>query len=269
MSFGSRILRRVRIAIRNLKQRHHTRQDVAIALSQSNPCDKNCPVCGSEAKRLKFEFSADFFEKYLCPCCFHLFGTWSQTMVQEADELFNYTCENENLAAQSQLMVEAARWGNAGPILDFGAGGNLRAAEAAKNVAGTFDFWSCDLYASNRQNYFVTYDETQCGRFSGISSYAVMEHLTAPLEAWRYMNRLLKPCNLGGGVMVHAFPTLYHHRLSDWQVVIRSHTCIFSRRSLPIILKKTGFALVKADPVRPVGPHLHPVFLFRKIRDVK
>ena len=108
----------------------------------------------------------------------------------------------------------------------------------------------------------------QFGWFDGISSYAALEHLTNTADAWRTLNRLLKPTSAGGGVMVHAFPSQWHLDFDDSAIQIAGHSCVFSRKSLRMMCDRAGFQLVKADPPRFVGPHYHAVMSFRKVRDV-
>ena len=127
----------------------------------------------------------------------------------------------------------------------------------------------CDVYQSDTPGYFSIYDpRAPVGSFDGISSYAVIEHLTNTLEAWIGLNRLLKSIRAGGGVMVHAFPSQWHQGFDDWSIQIRGHSCLFSRKSLRLICREAGFRVVKADPPRFIGPHYHPVFTFMKVRDV-
>jgi SAM-dependent methyltransferase len=166
------------------------------------------------------------------------------------------------------MLQELNKLAKGNRFLDFGVGGNLRSISIAKSESPKNDYWACDLYPHPNPNYFTTYDTTHFGKFDGISSYAVIEHLTAPIPSWQYMNRLLRPCSQGGGIMVHSFPSQYHHRISDWQILIRSHTCLFSRRSLPLTLAKSGFKLLNCDPPRPVGAHSHPIFVFKKVQDI-
>jgi len=155
-----------------------------------------------------------------------------------------------------------------GSYLDFGVGGNRRSFEMAKELFPQHSFYGCDLFTHSGRNYFTTYDESYCGKFDGISSYAVIEHLTYPSDSWKYLNRLLRPMAAGGGIMVHSFPSQLHHVFSDWQIQIRSHVCLFSRRSLAIQCTLAGFRLRFADPPRPVGPHSHPVMVFEKVGDI-
>ena len=68
--------------------------------------------------------------------------------------------------------------------------------------------------------------------------------------------------------MVHSFPSQLHHDFDDWAIQIRVHTCLFSKQSLRMTCKASGFDFVKGKLPRPVGPHCHPVLVFRKIRDV-
>lgn len=260
-----------RIRLRAWDIRH--RRNIQCRELLRNPVEYGaaCPVCKSTTSALvAVHFGEDRFAKGLCRKCGHLYSTWLQTDVEQASTQFGYDEENENLPTQVQLLGELVRRRpvSDGSYLDFGVGGNRRSFEVAKQLFPQYSFYGCDLFAYSGRNYFTTYDESYHGKFDGISSYAVIEHLTYPDDSWKYLNRLLRPMSLGGGVMVHSFPSQLHHVFSDWQIQIRSHVCLFSRRSLRIQCKMAGFRFRFADPPRPVGPHSHPVVVFEKVRDV-
>jgi hypothetical protein len=219
---------------------------------------------------VKFQFENDSFEKGLCRKCEHLYSTWLQTDLEVSAEQFGFGEENENLKTQAMLLSRLVlhRPLSSGQYLDFGVGGNLRSLELASEAHPEHRFRGCDLYPDVNRNYFTTYDTNYFGMFDGISSYAVLEHLTYPRDAWTYLNRLLKPVSRGGGIMIHSFPSQLHHVFGDWQIQIRSHTCLFSRKSLALQCKIAGFRLLLADPPQPVGTHGHPVMIFQKVRDV-
>ena len=126
-------------------------------------------------------------------------------------------------------------------------------------------FHACDLYSSNARDYFQIYSPASpLRRFDGISSNAVVEHLDNTLEAWRYLNRLLKPMAEGGGMMVHAFPSQIVEDPNHWAIRIASHECLFSRKSLELACRHSGFAFIR---IRYFASVQHPVYYFRKTRD--
>jgi cyclopropane fatty-acyl-phospholipid synthase-like methyltransferase len=170
-----------------------------------------------------------------------------------------------------QLLEELgrrSRLGN-GTFLDFGVGGNLAAFQVAQLRNPQHKFMACDTYPSQVAGYFQTYaanSPLHC--FDGISSYAVVEHLTETVAAWSYLNRLLKPLSAGGGLMVHAFPSQLHHDFDHWAIQIGSHVCLFSSKSLKLVCERTGFRMETGVFLRPIGQHAHGIMVFRKVRDV-
>jgi hypothetical protein len=105
-------------------------------------------------------------------------------------------------------------------------------------------------------------------RHAAIAARIRCRWLKFTISSWSRFNRLLKPVNEGGGIMVHAFPSLLHHDFDHWAIQIRSHTCLFSAKSLRFLCERTGFKLIRGVLPRPVGPHDHAVMIFRKISDL-
>lgn len=269
LSLFTRIAQRYRIARRSKQIEATRRRDLVGLLSNATRSQLQCPVCGGNCVDFSFEWNGDLINKAFCERCEHLFTNWRQTDAAENGRLFGYTEVNEGLAAQVQVLEEAAFWSGGGRVLDFGVGGNAASIDSARKIPAGVEYWGCDFHKIEHSRYFKTYTTEHLGSFSAISSHAVVEHLTDTLSSWVYLNKLLRPCSRGGGIMVHAFPSQYHHSMYDWQIVIRSHTCLFSRKSFPILLRRAGFRLVQSDPPRPVGPYCHPVFKFQKIADAE
>ena len=220
---------------------------------------------------MRFRRPEGVVEKQFCNACEHLFSDFMQTDTTHGQLVFQTDRENSGKSTQVQLLSEVVTLSgrDEGAFLDFGVGGNISAFREAGDLLPRHRFMGCDVYPSDTPGYFSTYDpDAPHGSFDGISSYAVVEHLTNTMDAWVGMNRLLKSVDAGGGVMVHSFPSQWHQGFDDWSIQIQGHSCLFSRKSLRLVCRKTGFKLLKADPPRYVGPHYHPVFTFRKSRDV-
>lgn len=229
-----------------------------------------CPICScTKIATLSFTLPNEVVDKSLCRDCQHLFSDFMQTETRHVEIVFGVATENEGSATQLELLEEISSGVKRGAFLDFGIGGNVTAFQAAGARMPQHRFQGCDVYPLDVPGYFGTYDpDAPLGTFDGISSYAVVEHLTNTMDAWRLLNRLLKPMKEGGGTMTHSFPSQWHLDFEDWAIRIAGHSCLFSRKSLRIVCDVTGFEIVRADPPRFVGPHYHSVFRFRKVKDV-
>lgn len=271
-SFSAKVALGLRLRFALAKVAYRRRVQVTGFRRNAQSAEETCPICESRAAlRVAFDRPEGRIKKFLCLRCEHLYSRFLQTEPLTAGELFQFGTENDGKLTQVELIEETVlRSGrSSGTFLDFGAGGNISAFQEAARRAPAHSFMACDVYTSDVPGYFRTYHAREPeGTFDGISSYAVVEHLTETLDTWRSFNRLLKPMSEGGGIMVHAFPSQLHHDFDHWAIQIHTHACVFSRRSLRIACGKTGFALTRADPPRPVGPHQHPVLVFRKTRDL-
>lgn len=230
---------------------------------------KICPVCNNDTcVEFEFIFEGEKIKKYMCIQCGHLFSVWLQTDLNKAQGLFDYNQGNPWKSGQKYLLVETVRYSNrTGRYLDFGVGGNISASQELNNELEDTFFYACDINKRNEENYFITYeDDSMLGTFNGIASSEVIEHLDNTVEAWQYFNRLLKPIRDSEGVvMVHSFPSQLHCDLSHWGIQIKSHLCLFSKRSLEIICKKSGFEFVRW---KWSGKLRFPIFYFKKVKDV-
>lgn len=226
-----------------------------------------CSVCQSaEVHRIRF-YNKGEIDKCYCRTCRHVFSRKLNRDLQRATELFAYDRPNEQYAGQRRLQLELINGAPRaqGRYLDLGVGGNRGIARELNAAYPQHEFWSCDLYPSDEAHYFQLYSATAGQyRFDGISSNAVVEHLDNTLEAWAYLNTLLKPMAEGGGLMVHAFPSQIIEDLDHWAIKIASHECLFSRESLALTGRKTGFELTA---VRFIWSVQHPVYYFRKTFD--
>ena len=233
---------------------------------------RECPVCSNRsAYVVRFKFETALITKFQCCKCAHLFSNNLKADLATASKLFNYEGENSQKQGQEflieklyQLVKDNSRQKQFN-LLDFGVGGNLGTVEGLRAKYPESHFYACDLYEKKHDYYFQTYhDQSKLGFFDGISSNAVIEHLDNTTEAWAYLNHLLKPARLGGGFMVHAFPSQVNEDPFHWAIRIYSHECLFSKESLRAICEKTGFELLHIKYFHQVQ---HPVFFFRKVAD--
>ncbi len=236
------------------------------------PLNQDCPVCANHDTYLvQMRYGDEDIPKKLCRVCGHLYSNNLRKDPDRAMECFDFRNENLQKSGQQFLLrllldhVEGARPEDDLTLLDFGAGGNLSASAEMRVKHTRHHFYACDLVSRNEDFYFQTYqDDSKLGVFDGIASNAVIEHLDNTLEAWLYLNRLLKPVNDNPTWMVHAFPSQINEDPWHWALRIRSHECLFSEVSLKIICDKAGFEWVESRDYWQVQ---HPVFLFRKVAD--
>jgi hypothetical protein len=167
--------------------------------------------------------------------------------VEKGFVLFGY--EKENIHREDQvfllrLLERKTRnvKGEKRKLLDFGIGGNYSHLIELNGEYPNVEFEGCDIY----QN-------------------AVMEHLDDTIPSWQYLNSLLKSMKDGGGIMIHAFPSQITEDYLHWAIRIRSHECLFSKKSLSILCSKTGFDFIKivSSPFAQ-----HPLYFFEKTKDV-
>lgn len=271
-SLLSKLATQARIHRRRIRSSALRKRQQRSLLRSSRTISQDCRVCAASPTHLiTFLRPEGQIEKCLCSGCGHLFTNYIQKDPALGAQLFQFHQENPSSSAQEQLLNELSEFVEKpeGTFLDFGVGGNIQAFQRAQATHPEAEWFGCDTYPAKVDNYFSTYSDTApTGRFDGISSYAVIEHLTETVDSWKLFNRLLRPMSEGGGVMIHAFPSLLHHDFDHWAIQIQSHTCLFSPKSIGKICRKTGFKLVSGKSHRPVGPHDHGVFIFAKIKDL-
>lgn len=230
----------------------------------------SCPVCGSDDCRpIRYYFEKCNIEKSFCSKCAHLWAVADlPNDVKRAVTMFDYEAPSLWCSTEKRLILSLIRLNMRprGRFLDFGIGGNISVLEElAPLLKNDQKLFACDIILRNDYpNYFVTYkDDTKIGTFDGICSSEVIEHLDKTVETWMYMNRLLKPVSDGGGVMLHSFPSNVNLHMDDTMIVIGSHVCLFSEKSLRMLCEKSGFELSKIS-----YRHFLPEFIFQKTRDV-
>lgn len=253
------------------KNRFKRKIQIIEIIRVDNKSSLNCPICDSH-HCLKVSFLLNNIEsiKIYCTECEHIFSTWVNKDLQKAQTLFDYKNKinhDHKSIVQEDCLLHLSLYSNKnnGIFLDFGVGGNIFIQNRLNDKYSNQNVYSCDINPRNEKNHFETYENDGFLHFfDGIASHAVLEHLDDTIYSWKYFNKLLKPMDKGGGIMVHAFPSQIHFDLDDWSMKIPEHVCLFSKKSLRLICEKTGFKLIK---IRQSKGH-HPMFLFKKIFDV-
>jgi len=213
--------------------------------------------------------------KYICVNCGHCFANWLD------GDLANTADKYAGIYDGAQLLQEGPRaryeeglfryvlrrLGNPkkATLLDFGCGPNRSPVEKLRNEG--FDARGCDILPIYSYDGDVFFQHTAnaspwLGRFDGIVSIDVVEHLADTIGSWSYFNRILKP----GGIMAHCFPSQIHYSFLHSYFRTPFHVCLFSRRSISLLLERTGFVL---DDVEPFDADVPYVFCFRKTREIK
>jgi len=234
--------------------------------------NNKCPICESkEIYEIKFYYYKENIIKNYCYKCGHIFTNNLNADIDKGYKLFRFDQENEHINDQKYLlnmMVLNFRKKdlNKQNFLDFGIGGNYRHLLEMNNMYNHIFFDGCDIYPDDKPFYFQCYkNENKIGIYDGISSNAVIEHLDDTVNSWKYLNNLLKPLKKGGGIMVHSFPSQMNEDYFHWAIKIKSHECLFSKKSLEILCDKTGFELITIKYNQYVQ---HPIFIFNKIMDI-
>lgn len=232
------------------------------------PLDNNiiCPICGKKSVKIISFLGArnthtpcisvsEPHHKYLCLYCGHYFTPWLDIDIrsvgrkyQELHGVYDPTPlfrENKRAAFQLNLIRYALDHlaGKCDPrILDFGCGPNISPTTTMRHEG--HDVRCCDIIDGYHYDneIFFRYDITDTrwlGAFDAIVSIDVIEHLGNTLEAWRHLNKMLKP----DGIMAHCFPTRMHYSLCHCYFSVPLHTSIFSKTSLDMLTAKTGVSI--------------------------
>lgn len=259
-----------------------------IAISKaSRDHSAQCPICGFNATKSILFGRAQYVNgpsaelpevkshrKFLCEACGHFFTSWLDGDLSEVSSKYQGIYNNnkllkENGRASYQLGLMKYVLQKSGGIdklriLDFGCGPNVSPTKTMR--AAGHDVHCCDIldiYPYDGDVFF-RYDLSKVRSlepFDAIVSIDVVEHLGNTFEAWRGFNKMLKL----GGKMAHCFPSRFHYSLRHKYCTTPFHTCIFSKQSLSIILKKAGFQLSAIDPFSADVPY---VFYFEKVMEI-
>ncbi len=261
-------LRPIYWQIRNTILNNYISRKIIINQKNIKVLNEECPICKScTIKLLRFKAKDDMITKKYCPNCAHIFTSNLKANPETAKLSFDYEKENKFINDQIILLKKLMQTGENKKLLDFGIGGNYSHLNHLNHhYKNKYYIMGCDIYNRNADYYFTTYNGSQhIGTFDGISSHAVVEHLDNTIEAWVYLNKLLKPIEKGGGIMIHSFPSQIIEDLFSWQINVATHECLFSRQSLDLTLEKTGFELTGIKLYHNIH---HPVFYFKKIKNL-
>ncbi len=248
-----------------------------------------CPICGKKATRVisfgPYHYYRDNLvsscpqvqghQKHVCLSCGHYFTPWLDESLQSVATIYEMTEktppeeQSENPRSQFQLSLLRYVVAHLGSkpglsLLDFGCGANRTPTHVMRKLG--YDAHCCDILDGFPfdNDVFFRYeinDARWFGRFDAITSIDVIEHLGNTLSAWRNLNRLLKP----NGIMAHCFPTRMHYGLRHWYCANPVHVCFFSRRSLRLLTRMTGFRLEVVEKFDADVPY---VFRFRKVHEI-
>jgi len=250
--------------------------------------DEICPICGrNRTKAVAYGraehltgSSADLAEakghnKYRCMHCGHFFTNWLDDSIGSVARKYSgrYGQPPDSIKGNVREEDEKALFrmlcGLLGPpretsVLDFGCGPNV--APTLELRAQGYDAHCCDIleeYDYDGEVFFKHENDAtrRRGAYDGIISLDVVEHLGNTIESWTYFNRILKP----QGKMVHSFPSQFHYRFDIPYFAAPFHTCLFSPKSLGLLMEKTGFRL---DDIVPFQGDIPWAFVFTKTRDV-
>ena len=212
--------------------------------------------------------------KHICCGCRHCYATWLRGSVKETAEKYagiyddaRLTEEGPRAAYEESLFRYVLKHLDAprdATLLDFGCGPNRSPVLNLREEG--IDARGCDIlpvYDYDGEIFFQhTGDATPwLQKFDGIVSIDVIEHLADTIDSWTFFNRVLKP----GGMMAHCFPSQLHYSFMHAYFQTPFRVCLFSRKSMQILLEKTGFILEDVEPFDADVPY---VFRFRKVREI-
>ncbi|MDO9236517.1 MAG: class I SAM-dependent methyltransferase [Aquabacterium sp.] len=222
---------------------------------------KSCPICGAwndVAIRFAFPWDQDI-QKYLCIDCRHLYAAYDYDFI--ASESYDFKPHYPR--GEARLGVQALRAlpkiDGARKILFIGSGGNQGLLDAYLPTHA--EAWYSDLKQVRPCRFIpVATLAQQVEKFDAVVTRAVLEHIDDPKAVIKGWLSVLKD----GGIMAHSFPSLIHNDLNNMMVGIRSHTSIFSERSLNLLALELGLKQVMRDKFFLKTGHTHPSYFFQR-----
>jgi hypothetical protein len=208
-----------------------------------------CPVCGRMARRGDLEllvdrciFGGGRLERFPCAGCGCVFGPKKVLEASEALLKADYTLLYEDYSEADSTESELRAFRSLRPIaggtyLDWGCGRWSRTVDLLRGQG--HDVWGYEPSAPPADGGFVVGDRAAItGRFDGLFSNNVIEHMLRPLEEFRFFHEILKP----GGRMAHASPC-YRYAYP----FTRFHTVFLTGDSPAVLAERGGFRVVDRE----------------------
>jgi hypothetical protein len=226
---------------------HYVAMDAVEALL---PDDRplSCPVCERVTRRDRVEIRVDEdafgggrLERYICPSCGCGFGPTKVAAAPEAllsaDYALLYQDYEEGDGTESERRAfDLIQLPRGLPVLNWGCGRWSRTI--AELRADGHDAWGYEPSAmpasgpGDAAAFVVNCRDAISPAFGGVFSNNVIEHMTRPLDEFRYFHSILRP----GSRMAHASPC---HR---WLYAFSRYHVFFPLGDSPRVLaERTGF----------------------------
>jgi hypothetical protein len=207
-----------------------------------------CPICDRSEHRETLErridqcmFGGGRLERYLCPGCGCVYGPakyldLSPELVA-ADYALLYLDYEEADSTENEIRAFRSLNARAGaPYLNWGCGRSSRTIPELR--AEGYDVWGYEpTLASGRQ--FIVSDRNEISPvFQGLFSNNVIEHMTRPVEEFRFFHRILSP----GSLMAHASPC-YEYAYS----FTRFHVVFLTGDASSVLAERSGFRQIDRE----------------------
>lgn len=208
-----------------------------------------CPICERSETREDLELRNDVcmfgggrLERYVCPGCGCIYGPAKclelDPELLAADYSLLYTDYSEADSTDGEFRVFQSMTPRLDvPYLNWGCG---RWSESIGELRSQgYDVWGYEPTLGAEVMPFVVSNHDQItGRFAGIFSHNVIEHLVHPIEEFRFMHDILLP----KGLMAHASPCYkYAYGFS------RFHVIFLTGDSPHILAERTGFRVIEQE----------------------
>lgn len=203
-----------------------------------------CTLCGHTAPRSGYvrhvsecQFNGGTLERYACPACGLVFGPVKVLDLTAAQLTMEYRALYSRYREADSTDIElrafhACRPRRDGIYLNWGSGAWSQTIDRLR-VDG-WDVWGYEPFAPSQSGFVVNHRGEISGRFDGIFSNNLVEHLPDPVAEFRAMAAHLAD----RGVMAHASPC-YQLRYED----TRFHLAFYLGRSLEVLAERSGLRL--------------------------
>jgi len=208
-----------------------------------------CPICDRSEVRESLQmridqcaFGGGRLERYVCPGCGCIYGPAKYLDMDHgfiaADYAQLYANYAEGNTTQNEVRTfRALRPAQDGTYVNWGCGAWNQTINDLR--AENYDVWGYEPSAQTSHNEFVLQSKTQIPRpLAGLFSNNVIEHLTKPVEEFRYFHSILAP----GARMAHATPC-YHYVFS----FTRFHVVFLTGDAPEVLAERTGFRVVARE----------------------